>query len=58
MQLKTSEEWYKEKEYTDIILDPDGWDRKDFQYSWFVEKITKAEFEKRKCMSTCLTKHS
>ena len=49
--LKTSEEWQNEfKEIT--ILDPDGWDRKNFQYSWYEEKITKREFNKRMCSST------
>lgn len=49
--LKTSEEW--QKECTTIIIDPDGWDRKNFDFSWKVEEITKAEFEKRMVISTC-----
>jgi hypothetical protein len=48
--LKTSEEW--QKECTVIILDPDGWDRKNYQYSWHEEQITKIEFEKRMVSST------
>lgn len=48
--LKTSEDW--QKECTVIILDPDGWDRKNYQYSWHEEKITREEFEKRMVSST------
>jgi hypothetical protein len=48
---KTSEEW--QKECNVIILDPDGWDRKNYDYSWKEELITKSEFEKRMCISTC-----
>ena len=51
--LKASEQW--DKEYPDIqILDPDGWDRKNYQYSWHQEKISKEEFERRMFKSTCL----
>lgn len=48
--LKTSEEW--QKLCTIIILDPDGWDRTNYQYSWYEELIIKKEFEKRLCTST------
>lgn len=49
---KTSEEW--QKEYRTKVLDPDGWDRTgDFDYSWYREPITRAEFERRMCLSTC-----
>ena len=48
---KTSEEW--QKECSVIILDPDGWDRVNFDYSWNEELITKSEFEKRMVSSTC-----
>ena len=48
--LKTSEEW--QKECTVIILDPDGWDRQNYQHSWYEEKITQSEFEKRMVSST------
>lgn len=51
---KTSNEWNKHRDYKDIVIfDPDGWDRGNFQYSFFEEKITKEEFDKRLCMSTC-----
>lgn len=49
-ERKTSEEWQK---LTNIeVLDPDGWDRKNFQYSWYEEEITAKEFEKRLVFST------
>lgn len=47
---KTSEEW--NKLYNIKILDPDGWDRKNFHYSWYKEKITKEEFHNRLLRST------
>lgn len=51
--LKTSDDW--DREYPNItILDPDGWDRTNYQFSWFEEKITKEEFEKRMMHSTCI----
>ena len=50
MERKTSSEWYKE--YAVIILDPDGWDREDFDYSFSEECITKSEFETRLFSST------
>lgn len=35
---KTSQEW--QELYPEIkVLDPDGWDRTNFQYSWYKEKI-------------------
>lgn len=49
-EKRTSEEWYKEFRY--IILDPDGWDRKNFQFSWYEEEITYKEFIHRAMRST------
>lgn len=49
--LRTSEEWQKICRIK--ILDPDGWDRKNYSYSWNEEKITREEFEKRMANSTC-----
>ena len=52
-ELKTSEEWQKLN--PDIkIYDPDGWDRTNFEYSWFEEKITLEEYNKRMFSSTCM----
>lgn len=43
--VKTSKEWQEE---TDIlILDPDGWDRGNFQFSYYEEQITLKEFNRR-----------
>jgi hypothetical protein len=53
---KTSEEWQKENDSV-IVLDPDGWDRTNYQYSWYEEKITHREYNNRLFQSTCLTKH-
>jgi hypothetical protein len=50
-ELKTSEEWQNQFTSTKV-LDPDGWDRKNYQYSWFEEKITLAEYESRLSRST------
>ena len=50
---KTSEEWLRERENIIKIIDPDGWDRSNYQYSFYEELITKEEFDKRLLMSTC-----
>jgi len=51
IELKTSEEW--QKIYPQIkVLNPDGWDRSNFQFSWYREKISNLEYEKRLCSST------
>ena len=50
-KLRTSEEWQKLQPDT-VILDPDGWDRQNFEYSWYEEKISLAEYGKRSNSST------
>lgn len=52
--LKTSVEWEAKglKTHGLIILDPDGWDRQNFQFSYREELITKEEFKKRAMIST------
>lgn len=52
MKTQTSEEWQQECKDICRVLDPDGWDRKNFQHSWYEEKITKQEFLKRTSTST------
>jgi hypothetical protein len=47
---KTSFQWSQNCDYK--ILDPDGWDRVNWDYSWHEEEITFKEFEKRLFMST------
>jgi len=54
MEIKTSEEWQKTSDV--LVYDPDGWDRKNFQYSWHEELITKQEFENRVIRSTIMYK--
>lgn len=55
MEKKTSQEWQLEFPNPEV-LDPDGWNRSNFQYSWFKEKITKEEYDKRLLTSTCMNK--
>ena len=52
--VKTSVEWEKiaNEEYGLVIMDPDGWDRTNFNYSFREELITEAEFKKRVSSST------
>lgn len=54
-EVRTSLEWLEEamEESRLVILDPDGWDRANFSYSFYQELISKAEFEKRVGFSTC-----
>ena len=53
--LRTSDEW--QKIYPDMVVyDPDGWNRKNFQYSWFEELISLDEYNFRKVRSTCMGK--
>ena len=53
MKVKTSEKWanllLKDGE---MILDPDGWDRENFKYSFFEELISEEEFIRRMRFST------
>lgn len=51
-EVKTSAEWLKELREEVEILDPDGWDRKDYDLSFNKELINKREFEHRFMMST------
>lgn len=54
--LRTSIEWYKnlQKHYNITILDYDGWDRDNFDYSFNEEKITSEEFDERLVKSTVI----
>ena len=52
--LKTADEWLADPAYHGLtVLDPDGWDRKNFTASWN-EQITRAEFERRLLNSTVI----
>lgn len=54
--LKTSKEWYESlvECMRIMIMDPDGWDRKNYQHSFYEERITFAEFNSRLNRSTVL----
>lgn len=48
-----AEGWLNTPKYQGImVLDPDGWDRKNFDSSW-AEIISEQEFERRLSLSTC-----
>lgn len=53
---KTSQDWYNIVRVNKplVIMDPDGWDRKNYQYSFHVELITLEEFNSRVDQSTCI----
>lgn len=52
-EKKTPDEWLAHPDYVGLeILDPDGWDRQNFDVSW-AEPITQNEFTLRMCQSTC-----
>ena len=57
MELRTSEKWAViHKELTgQIVMDPDGWDRKNYPYAWHKEEITHEEFMSRLSNSTTVT---
>ena len=50
---RTSQEWQALKPLT-VILDPDGWDRGNYQFSWHEEKITELQYNRRLGHSTCM----
>lgn len=51
--LKTSAEWMDQYFKDNLqIIDPDGWDRLNFSYSWYKEKISLEEFKSRVMFST------
>jgi hypothetical protein len=50
--VKTSAQWLREfKDLT--IIDPDGWDRLNYEFSFNEELITRGEFRYRANLSTC-----
>lgn len=52
-ELKTSAEWQTVHNKI-VVLDPDGWDRKDYDYSWYQELISEQEYLKRVSLSTVI----
>lgn len=49
-ELRTSQQWNVKYQYK--LVDHDGWDRSNFDYSYKIEKITESEFIKRVSRST------
>ena len=50
---KTSAKW--QEEYPEFrVIDPDGWDRENYEWSWNKEKITHEEYKKRLMRSTVM----
>ena len=58
-EYKTSREWYKTipEKYNVKILDPDGWNRTNYEFSFNEQLITKEEFKKRLSLSTIQCNH-
>lgn len=56
-ELRTSQQWSQRLLDSTgiIILDPDGWDRKNYEQSFNVELITFDEFMRRVERSTTVT---
>ncbi len=56
IELKTSDEWCKhvDIELGNDIIDPDGWDRTNLDYSFYKEKINYNTFLDRVTFSTCM----
>lgn len=53
-EKKTSAQWQAENP-NPRIMDPDGWDRTNFQYSWFEEQITFDQYRERMFWSTIIS---
>ena len=49
----TSQAWQKTFETYFTVVDAKGWDKNNFNFSWFEEKITQEEFVSRVKNSTC-----
>jgi len=48
---RTSDEWQRLSPHVEV-LDPDGWDRGNWQHSWYEELITHHEYQIRLGQST------
>lgn len=50
----TPDEWLARSEFWGVVVvDPDGWDRTNFEKSW-LEPLTHSEFKRRLEKSTCI----
>lgn len=53
-QILRTSDWWQNKKFTDmVVVDPDGWDRTNWEFSWYQELISEEEFLKRRSLSTC-----
>lgn len=52
--VRTSKDWQELDSSNTIIMDPDGWDRSNYEYSFNQELITEEEYKHRKLMSTVI----
>ena len=50
---RTSKEWQARLPEV-VVLNPDGWDRSNYNYSWNVERISQGEYLRRRDKSTCM----
>lgn len=54
-EKKTSKEFMELDKYKNkVIMDPDGWDRQNYDFSFNIEKITEEEFQHRLAFSTIM----
>mgnify|MGYP006409405739 CR=1 FL=1 len=54
---RTSAQWAAQRVGSPVVLiDPDGWDRTDWTYSYFVERISEREYDRRLGASTIRVK--
>ena len=54
----TSDVWLAERYPKLTVVDPDGWDRTDFEFSFYKERINLQEFERRLAQSTVIQNKS
>lgn len=54
LRLPQTSAYWQEHYPQPRVLDPDGWDRQNYEYSWFQENITYQEYQRRLSLSTCL----
>jgi len=51
--MNTSEKW-QELYPNPKVIDPDGWDREHYEWSWYKQSITYKEYQRRLSLSTCM----
>jgi hypothetical protein len=55
----TSDQWLQQPAYQRFtVLDPDGWDRLNYEFSFLQELITEAEFNARLVGSTVIIRRA